>query len=81
MVNLERRRYYRASLTIDLLGDVTLERSWGSLDYAENRGNRCIYENWEDGLRQLNMTKQRRLRDGYHFVKSQSEGDFQDQNT
>ncbi|KDN94709.1 hypothetical protein [Hydrogenovibrio marinus] len=31
-VNAEKRRYYRLLLGMDLIGDIVLEREWGSLD-------------------------------------------------
>ncbi|MBD3821637.1 MAG: hypothetical protein IE914_05200 [Thiotrichales bacterium] len=41
--NLSNRRYYRLSLGKDLLGDMVVEREWGSLDTHQHNSKRAIF--------------------------------------
>jgi len=65
-----KRRYYQAILTRDLLGDWTVVKAWGSLD--SHRGNQkiCLVSGKEDGLSEIQGLIKERLRRGYALQSS-----------
>lgn len=64
-VHTEKRRYYRASAEIDLLGDMVVVQDYGSLDTA--RGGRLIriVRDLEEARRVLISIGSVRARHGY----------------
>jgi hypothetical protein len=71
-VNSEKRRYYRAHLQADLLGDWTLTRSWGSLDSHHGQVRTELVDNQAHGLRVLAGIDKHRAVRGYHSTQTQS---------
>ena len=64
-VNPKKRRYYRAYLCTDLLGDIFLQRTWGNLNTAQGGNKKELLEDWQSGLDRLAaIAKQRHYR-GY----------------
>lgn len=64
-VNERTRRYYRVHLSQDLLGDLTLTRSWGSLDSRLGRIQNELIPNVKQGRQILDEIGKLRARHGY----------------
>ena len=64
-INPEKRRYYRAHLQVDLFGDWTLTRCWGSLDSHLGQVRTELVVNQVHGLRVLAGIDKRRSIRGY----------------
>ncbi len=64
-VNPVKRRYYRAFLCTDLLGDVLLHRSWGSLTSSRGASQCELVISWQDGLARLDSIAKTRRQHGY----------------
>jgi hypothetical protein len=64
-INLEKRRYYRAVVQRDLLGDWIFVRIWGSLDSNLGQVRIEVVESEEVGYRMITTTHKRRLERGY----------------
>jgi hypothetical protein len=64
-VNTQKRRYYRVYLGRDLLGDLTLTRSWGSLDSRQGRIQNELISDLQQGRKILNEIGKLRVRHGY----------------
>ena len=64
-INQSKRRYYRVYLCADLLGDVFLQRTWGSLNTAHSGSKQELLENWQLGLDRLEIIKKQRRQRGY----------------
>jgi predicted DNA-binding WGR domain protein len=64
-INTNNRRYYRAIVQCDLLGDWTLIRSWGCLDNNRGQVRIEVVGSKEDGNRIIAATHKRRIARGY----------------
>jgi hypothetical protein len=64
-INRDKRRYYRVHLQVDLLGDWTLTRSWGSLDSHHGQVRTELVGSQTRGLQILAEITQRRAYRGY----------------
>jgi hypothetical protein len=64
-INREKRRYYRVVAQLDLFGDWTLVRSWGSLD--SHHGQVCteLISTYELGQKVIEDISKRRAYRGY----------------
>lgn len=71
-INPGKRRYYRAHLQADLLGDWTLTRSWGSLDSRHGQVRTELVDNQAHGLRLLAGIDKRRAVRGYLSTRARS---------
>jgi hypothetical protein len=64
-INREKRRYYRAIFQRDLLGDLILVRSWGSLDSNHGRVQHEIVDSQDTGALKLAEIDKVRVHRGY----------------
>jgi hypothetical protein len=66
---LSSSRYYSATVTRDLLGDLVLVRRWGGRCNA--RGGEAIARltDWEEGAEALRLLDRRRLSRGYALIE------------
>lgn len=64
-INQQKRRYYRAHLQEDLLGDWTLTRCWGSLDSKHGQVQKEVVKNQSAGMAILSEISKRRNNHGY----------------
>ncbi|MES9940336.1 MAG: hypothetical protein ABW104_20955 [Candidatus Thiodiazotropha sp. 6PLUC2] len=64
-VNKQKRRYYRVHMDRDLLGDLTLTRSWGSLDSRLGRIQNELISDLKQGRKILDEIGKLRVRHGH----------------
>jgi len=64
-INSLKSRYYRVYLCTDLLGDIFLQRTWGSLNTAQGGSTQELLENWQSGLERLDTIAKQRHQRGY----------------
>lgn len=69
-VHSEKRRYYRASIYKDLLGQWVLVRDWGSLDSRLGGTKTELLEGMQEGHEKLVMIGKRRTTHRYALVKN-----------
>jgi hypothetical protein len=69
-VNMAKRRYYRAFLQEDLLGDWVLVRCWGSLDSQHGRICTELVDSMASGLATFGKIEKQRSTRGYHVLPS-----------
>lgn len=67
-INAEKRRYYRASLYQDLLGDWILLRDWGALDSKLGGMKTELLSGLRDGEKKLEGIAKRRRQ--HHYKKA-----------
>jgi hypothetical protein len=64
-INEDKRRYYKAFIYRDLLNDLILVRSWGSLD-SKRAGNQIdVLSSQTEGKKQIEKIKKRRKARNY----------------
>lgn len=67
--NPKTRRYYRAEIYQDLLGDWVLVRHWGAANSRLGNSKTDVITTYEEGLEKLeSIIKQRHKRD-YHLLQ------------
>ncbi len=64
-VNPDKRRFYRATLFHDLLGQCILFRVWGCMDSHQSCSLHRLMDSYEQGLSLIQELHYRRTRDGY----------------
>jgi hypothetical protein len=69
-VHPEKRRYYRASVYQDLLGEWVMVRDWGSLDTKMGGTKVELLEGLRQGERQLEAIGKRRANHRYRLVET-----------
>lgn len=67
-VNKQTRRYYRVHLDRDLMGDLILTRSWGSLDSRLGRIQNEFIPDGNQGRKILDEIGKLRARHGYRVA-------------
>lgn len=67
-VNARKRRFYRATLFHDLLGNCILFRVWGCMDSHQSCSLHRVMDSWEDGVSLVRELDYRRERGGYRIV-------------
>lgn len=67
-VNREKRRYYRAQLLNDLLGDWVVISRWGSLDSDRGGSMMALVDSEAEGERKIDEIDKRRRQRGYEPV-------------
>jgi hypothetical protein len=71
-INQSKRRYYRVILQNDLLGDLVIIRSWGSLDSDRGQVRKEIVDSESDGIMKVQEIEKRRLYRGYTNIRSRA---------
>ena len=69
-VHPEKRRYYRASVYKDLLGQWILSRDWGSLDNRLGGSKIELVTGIEEGYEKLALIDKRRIGHRYERIES-----------
>jgi hypothetical protein len=69
-INMENRRYYRAIIQRDLLGEWTLVRSWGSLDNNRGQIRTELINTYDQCMSIMGDIAKRRAYRGYHSVNT-----------
>ncbi len=67
-VNSHKRRFYRATLFHDLLGNCILFRVWGCMDSHQSCSLQRVMDSWDQGLNLVRELDYRRERGGYRVV-------------
>lgn len=67
-IHPQKRRYYRAALYQDLLGDWVLLRDWGALDSKLGGMKTELLSGLEDGEEKLTMIARRRKQHHYQVA-------------
>ena len=70
-INREKRRHYTAHLTEDLLGDLVLVQSWGSLDSGAGRIQKRLMESEQEGVLAIEAITRKRKEHEYTLVKKE----------
>lgn len=66
-VNPTKRRFYRATLFHDLLGNCILFRVWGCMDSHQSCSLHRLMDSYEQGVSLIQELHYRRTRDGYQM--------------
>jgi predicted DNA-binding WGR domain protein len=69
-INMEKRRYYRAVVQLDLFGDLTITRSWGSLDNNRGQVRTETINTYDQGKKIMGDIEKRRNYRGYISVRT-----------
>lgn len=67
-INAQKRRYYHVHMHLDILGDLTLTRCWGSLDSRRGRIQNEVVTNLKQGRKILDEIGIQRIRRGYKLT-------------
>lgn len=68
-IHPEKRRYYRARLSRDLLGMICLHCTWGGLDSARGGERNEIFSDWQAARDKLELVAKRRIKHGYESIQ------------
>jgi hypothetical protein len=67
-VHREKRKYYRAYLSLDLFGTVHLQCAWGALDSARGNVRAEMFPAWGEAVVRVRQISKRRHQHGYSLV-------------
>jgi len=73
-INTKTRRHYTAHFQEDLLGDLILVQSWGSLDSGAGRIQKRLMQNKREGFLAVEEISRTRKRHKYTLVEREGKG-------